>query len=130
MANTLLAPDDQILLPSAQRNASTLSSIISHAGYSGCLLYLNITAASGTGGIFPQLVCFDPVTGNSQTNSAFGTTARLAIGLFVYTLYPASGLVTLSGGAAVTVLPSQFQIRVAHNDATNYTYSLGMTLLP
>ena len=130
MSSLYLAPQDVIIFPSAARTSRPTSPIITNPGYSGMNLYLNITAASGIGGLVPQMYYIDPVSGTTSLQGVFGVTARTATGLFVYTLYPASGLLTLNGGAAVIILPSNYQLTVSHGDASSYTYSVGIQLLP
>ena len=122
-----LSPDDQIVLPSATRTVTTASGIITNPGYWGCKLFLNVTAASGTGGLYPQLILIDPVSGAINTFTVWGTTAKTSAALYVYNLFPATGLQVYNGADAIDFLPSQFQISIHHGDATNYTYSVGVS---
>lgn len=124
-----LAPLDLILLPSATRTATTTTVVINNPGYQALKLFLNVSAASGTGGLYPQLNYYDPVTQAPSGQTVWGTTGKTVTGLFIYQLFPEPSLNVLSGGLAVDFLPSQFSISIHHGDATNYTYSLGAILL-
>jgi hypothetical protein len=123
------------LLASAARTASTSSSNFDWSVYSGVILFLNITAASGTGGlvIFPEYQ--DPVS--LAWNRVFNyptTAARLTLaGLQILQLGIALG--TQSGGVnqaglSSSLLSSAMRITVNHGDATSYTYSLAYELIP
>ena len=96
--------------------------------YRGVILYLNITAASGTGGLQPILVATDPVSGVSVNIASIGT-AKTATGLIIYTIFPVSGLTTASGGTLPFPLPSNWSVKVNPGDGTNYTYSLSADLI-
>src|SRR5690242_8084380 len=96
----------QVLLQSAARTSNQVVPLPSWdgVGYHGILLYLNITVASGTGGLTLQLQYTDPVSGTVQ-NQPIGS-ARTATGLFIAQAGPVSSLAALSGGSFVTYLPA------------------------
>lgn len=113
-------------LASQARTATTTSSIQRNLSDSGCLIvYLNITAASGTGGLQLQVQGVDYATGNAYSIMALPT-AKTATGSFAYVVGPSC---TFTGGdvaaATSTFVPSQFVIKVTHGDASSYTYSVG-----
>lgn len=119
-------------LASAARTVSTISSDIDSAGARGLIVYLNVTAASGTGGLTPRLVAKDPVSGVTSVSAAVSSAAT-ATGLRVYHFAPGVG--TLAGmgigwGAASVQISKTFQLQVLHGDASSYTYSLSYELLP
>jgi len=117
---------DISLLPSATRTASTSASNMSTPTFTGVYFYLNITAASGTGGLKVSLRAVDPGTGQISTLFA-ATTAITATGLYVYALYPGSGA-SLGAQSANVLLPATWQAAVLHSDGSNYTYSLDASL--
>lgn len=120
-------------LASAARTVTTLSTSQSSRGFSGILLHLNVTAASGTGGLTLRLVAVDPVTGASSGLAAL-TGAVTTVGHRTLAVGPglgaASGAAVVSSGAIGLPLPMTFQIQVIHGDASIYTYSVTYELLP
>lgn len=113
-------------LASAARTATTLSSTGQTLGYTGLIVYLNVTAASGTGGLTVRLFGVDPVTSAIAT-SATVSTAVTTVGLRVYHFGPGVGAANggaASWGAVAVMLGSQFALQVLHGDASSYTYSL------
>jgi len=60
---SLKAPVSGTALASAARTVSTLSSDIATNGCKGIIVYLNVTAAAGVGGLRLNLLLKDPVTG-------------------------------------------------------------------
>lgn len=119
-------------LASAARTATTITGNITCAGYKGIIVYLNVTAASGTGGLTPRLFGVEPTTGAVAT-SASASTAATSVGTRIFHFGPGVGTVnggTVAWGAAAVCLGSQFQIQVLHGDATSYTYSVTYELIP
>ncbi len=119
-------------LASAARTVSTISADIPSGGFRGLIVYLNVTAASGTGGLTPRLIAKDPLSLVTSVSAAVSTAAT-ATGLRVFHFGPGVG--TLSGtglgwGAAGVQLSGTFQLQVLHGDASSYTYSLSYELLP
>ncbi len=118
-------------LASATRTTSTITTDISARGFRGLILYLNVTAASGTGGLTPRLIAKDPLSGVTSVSAAVSAAAT-STGLRVFHFGPGVG--TLSGtgigwGAASVMLSNTFQLQVLHGDASNYTYSLTYELI-
>lgn len=116
------------LLPSAARTTQTTTATQTNAGHRGIILYMNVTAASGTGGLTPSLLFVDSLSG-ATVQATLGT-AKTATGCFAYTIYPASGLAANNGAAVASPLPSQWQIKIGVGDSSSYTYSLSADLLP
>ena len=119
-------------LASATRTTTTITGDINCAGYKGIIVYLNVTAASGTGGLTTRLIGVDPVTGATGLSVAVSAAAT-AIGLRVLHFGPGCGAVSnagLGGSAAGVMLGTEFQIQVIHGDASNYTYSVCYELIP
>lgn len=119
-------------LASATRSATTLSSNIPCAGFRGIIVYLDVTAASGTGGLTVRLFGRNPITTNIATVAAV-TTAATTSGLRIYLFAPGAGSVngaTVAWGAAGVALGSEFAIQVLHGDASNYTYQVNYELIP
>lgn len=131
MAQSLFnGPIDNIeLLASAARTATITSPTQVNTLYRGLIIYLNITAASGTGGLTPNLMAIDQESGATVAIGAIGS-AKTATGLFVYVVYPATGLAVVDGGALVYPLPSNWAVKIAHGDSSSYTYSVSADLIP
>lgn len=115
------------VLASALRTATTESADLTNYNAKGALIFLNVTAASGTGGLQVRFQYKDPASGQYQYMNA-APTAITATGLAVYGLYPAS----LANGNQMTnqFLPRTWRIQVQHGDGSNYTYSVDAALLP
>lgn len=92
------------------------------------LFFLNVTVASGTGGLTFRVVAIDPVSGNSfPLNSA--PVAIIATGQYAFVLGPGctsyGGAVPAAGGATAIALPATIQVQIGVGDASSYTYSVG-----
>jgi hypothetical protein len=117
------------LLASAARTATTSSSIMVNYNARGVAIILNVTVASGTGGLQARVVGINPVTAGTYT-VASNMTAIVATGVYIVEIYPG---ITGTGGNVVQrnagILPRQWQGQVVHGDASSYTYSLGYALV-
>ena len=95
----------------------------------GILVVLDVTSASGTGGLTLRINAQDSAGSVSvPLNSA--PTAVTATGTTSYAVYPfgaISGALTQSTSG---YLPREFSITVTHGDSSSYTYSVGYCLLP
>ena len=126
----MMRASQSVLLASAQRAATQTSGTIRNAGYRGVRVYLRISAASGTGGLKVILKGVDPVSGQTVDLNTGGT-AKTATGTFAYEVYPNAAAAAGNVADAVSrQLPAEFKIEVNHGDASNYTYSASMELLP
>ena len=117
---------DGTALASALRTSTAQSSDIVNYNGRGMLVVINVTAASGTGGLVLRLAVKDPASGNYiYFNSA--PTAVTATGSYAYIFYPGNN----TGGTQSwgTAIPRTFALVVGHNDASNYTYSVGYSLI-
>jgi len=112
------------ILPSAVRNATintdrteaTLNRI-----FKGMYFILDVTAASGTGGLTPRF-CLSDVGHPIFLNPAI--TPITTIGRHGFLIYPGA---TLSGDLRQVIsmpLPFEWFIQITHLDASNYTYSI------
>jgi hypothetical protein len=91
----------------------------------GAIAYLNVSAASGTGGLKVFLRCYDTL-GNAYAMNGGGT-AVTAIGKYAYVVYPGGGTAPVGSNVAdANNLPlgQQVDVQVTHADGSNYTYSL------
>lgn len=123
---TLNGNDEVVLLPSAARTSTTSTSNQTSYGSKGVMVELNVTAASGTGGLTVRIV--GVINGTSHILAS--TSAQTAVGKYLLELYPGTGAtsdeVTKRQSGA---LPKTWFAQVSHGDATSYTYSLGASLL-
>jgi len=118
------------LLASAARTATTATVKFTDRWAKVLRLYLNVTVASGTGGLQPQVRGYDPVSGNAVAISAGGT-AIVATGTYVYEIGLAEG--TTVGNVKECVLrplPDVWDVNVVAGDGSSYTYSLGAEIIP
>lgn len=122
------------LLASAARTTSTASSSQTNHGNAGILLWLNITVASGTGGLTLYIQGFDPVSGAAVLLNA-APTAIIATGTYAYELRPGATTAGAAGTGRVqqrtaASLPRTWRIEVIHGNGSSYTYSVGYALIP
>jgi hypothetical protein len=96
--------------------------------WTGCVLYLNITAASGTGGLTPQILMKDPGSGNYDNAASMGS-PKTAVGIYAYLIYPANGLISDNGAGVTAILPRKFAIKIVAGDNSSYTYSLSLSMV-
>jgi hypothetical protein len=86
-------------------------------------LYLTVTAASGTGGLQPQIRGYDRF-GNAVALTTGGT-AITATGTFVYEMGISVAAAAGSVKEAVSrMLPLNWDVNVVAGDSSSYTYSL------
>lgn len=121
---------EAVIFASAARTTSLSSATQTNYNGRGVLVVLDITAASGTGGLKLAILGIDSNTGTSFSILAASPAAFItAIGRYTFLIYP--GLVE---GAAVTgtsiqsrlsaILPRKWRVDVFTGDATSYTYSV------
>jgi hypothetical protein len=118
------------LLASAARTADVVSPNQTNYNARGVLVSLNITAASGTGGLKVLIQNVEPVVGSGRTLNA--TPAPItATGTYYFILYPGASGSGASGISQVTSypLPRSWGVYVQHVDTSSYTYSLAYSLV-
>jgi hypothetical protein len=119
---------DLTLLASAARTATTNTADQTNANGKGVVVYLAITAASGTGGLQVSIQGKDPVSGNYFLLATLGA-AVTTTGNKAYMFYPGAA----SGGSlqagAQMVLPRTWRVQIVHGDGTSYTYSVGCSVV-
>ncbi len=119
-------------LTSAARTATTQSTDISCIGFTGIIVAINVTVASGTGGLKARIRYKDNVLASYPTISE-SSLSITATGTWVYLHAPGAGT-TVSAilgnhGSAAGCLTDTCRIEIVHGDATSYTYSVTYTLL-
>lgn len=123
------------LLASAARTATVQLPTQTNHNARGVFVVLNVTAASGTGGITPQFRAIDPISGTTVVLHATPPPAVTAVGRYGYVLYPGISVSagTLGNGSTILVasqvLPRLWTMVVSPGDASSYTYSLSYMLL-
>ena len=120
------------LLPSAARTATTASPLQKDASQQFLRVYLNVTAASGTGGLKVFVRGYDLVSGLPAAMNAGGAGVT-GVGLYVFELMPNGTVAGLPPGIIECVgriLPCVWDVQVFAGDATSYTYSLGVEVFP
>lgn len=117
-------------LASGTRFTTTDTGDFTNHDCKGLLAFLNITVASGTGGLRVRLRNRDPVSNGStvaQPTGGLVVTATITTVLF----YPGIVAVPSFYLGFAEVGPSRtFYLSVEHGDASSYTYSLGYCLIP
>lgn len=120
---------ETIALESAARTSTTTTGSYVIAGQT-LIVYLNVTAASGTGGLQVRILGVDPASGNTFALNA-APTAVTATGSYAYVI--GRGITSYGGsvpatGITATALPSTIKIQVTHSDSSSYTYSVGLSI--
>jgi hypothetical protein len=111
------------ILPLAARTAQATSTVLREIDANGIIIYLNVTAASGTGGLVVQLRGFN----NEGTAVIFYAAPSITTtGNRVYVCSPWNLSAAANGITAVqgVPIPYNFDIVVTHGDASSYTYSV------
>ncbi len=115
--NTVSTP-----LASALRTASTSTPVQVNYNATGAVVILEVTAASGTGGLTIRLN--EGETGQLKAIGA-SAPAQITANVFIAVWYPAA---TATGGSVIHAvgLPvtRDFVVTIEHGDASNYTYSV------
>ncbi|MHB1701502.1 MAG: hypothetical protein ACYCSN_15490 [Acidobacteriaceae bacterium] len=106
------------LLASAARTATTNSPTQTKYNGSALVIFVNVTVASGTGGITPKISVIDPASGSSFDIWA-ASAAITTTGLNVYEVFPAA--VTANN----LVVPRTWGFTMSASDSSSYTYSAG-----
>lgn len=112
------------IFASAARTSTVTSGDTQNFNHKGIILSLNVTAASGTGGLQLVIQMKDGTAAvYKQLNTA--PTAITATGQYVYMLYPGIGDTNSNNAQNISqVLPQNFRVQVIHGDSSSYTYSV------
>jgi hypothetical protein len=116
-------------LASASRTSTANSGIFTNYNHRGIVLILNVTTASGTGGLQVQIQTYDFI---GAVYKAINTapTAVTTTGQYVYMLYPGVDSTNSNNAQNVSqVLPQQFRVSVTHGDSSSYTYSVSYQMI-
>jgi hypothetical protein len=119
-------------LASAARTTTTQTADIDTTGFRAIVIFFNVTAASGTGGLTLRLRGKDPVTGFyaslTQDSAARTTTGLWTMNVGLGASAPSGA--SLTGSLTGLPLPDIIRVEVTHGDASSYTYSIGYCLVP
>ena len=113
-------------LASATRTATAVTPTLTNTSASQIIAFLNVTAASGTGGLQVEIQAQDPASGNWQGINAVPA-AVTTPGLFAYAVLANTGanMTQVTAGS----VPRTVRVEVVAGDASSYTYSLGYALI-
>lgn len=114
------------LLASAARTSTTVTANQTNYNARGVAVSLNVTVASGTGGLQVRIFAMDPVSGAAIYIMALPT-AVIATGSTLYTVYP--GISNSNSFGINYALTRMWGVSVIHGDASSYTYSLGYSYI-
>lgn len=116
-------------LSSAARTSNTLSSDITNFNHRGIVFFLNVTSASGTGGLQVGLQFKDVLSSTYRTVGGLPT-AVIANGTTVIMYYPGVDAATTPSYYHQSILlPQVFRVSVTHGDASSYTYSVSYQMI-
>lgn len=115
------------LLASAARTVATSSATMTNHNATGVRITLDVTAASGTGGIQIRPEGYDIASGKWVPINV-APAAVTTVSTTVYVVYP-----NASGGyptqSTPQPLPRTWRVTAAHVDGSSYTYSVGYSLI-
>lgn len=114
----------QNILASAARTTTQNGADLRSYNNKGIIVTLNVTVASGTGGLTIAIQSKDQINNVYKTINATPT-AVTATGTYTYLMYPGADA-TNTGHTQVSnsPLPYLFRVNVSVGDASSYTYSL------
>lgn len=120
------------VLASAARTTTQTSSTITNGNFSKLIVVLNITAASGTGGLQLGLLGVDPISSSTSLLNTLPT-AITTTGTYYFIVSPgfAAGNLSTKVSQGISIpCPNTFQLEVVAGDSSSYTYSLAYELIP
>lgn len=122
----------EIVLASAARTVNTTTGILDMGCCTGLLIYLNISSASGTGGLQLNYLPVDPSDGVTQVTAFSMGAVKLTAGLVVIQLARgARDNISHSVHPSLPIVVSRlFRLQIIHADASSYTYQVSMVRLP
>lgn len=115
------------LLASAARTSSTASSDQTNYNARGVLIYLQATAASGTGGLTVYIRGKDTL--GNYYNLFKAPAAITATGGYTYQLGPGVNTLGQMTGVQAADLPRTWDVYVLAGDSSSYTYSVDAVLI-
>jgi len=121
----------RVALASASRTATVASPRLSDLfKWRGAIVTLNVTAASGAGGLTLSVRGYDAF--GSAYNLLVASAAVIATGVISYVIHPGVSAPAGSNVAQVASIPipQDLDIVVTHGDASSYTYGVSLELLP
>lgn len=115
------------ILASAARTVATTTPNQTNYNARGVIIFLNVTLASGTGGLTVRINGIDPVSGVVR-GIPTAPTIVTAVGHYNYVVYPGASGGVVSAVSAL-ILPRSWTLQVSVGDASSYTYSVGYSLI-
>lgn len=115
------------LLASAARTATAAAASQTNYNARGVIVHLNVTIASGTGGLSVRIQAYDPIVGD-WWNINTSPTVVTATGKNIYAVYPGASGGTITQTTS-QVLPRTWRVSVIHSDGSSYTYSVAYSLV-
>ena len=121
------------LLASATRTATATTATTKNYNARGIMLMLDVTAASGTGGLSVHLNASFPGAG-VVAGINVAPPSIVAVGKYAYEIYPGSTAPGVAGSYNVNqrtsaILTPNWYVDVVHGDASSYTYALYYALI-
>lgn len=119
----------RVLLTSAARTVQTSSLMQTDMAATSLRLFLNVTAVSGSGGLYVVIRAYDKVSGNSVELTSGGDPINQT-GCYAYEMgmCPDAPFGNLRDAASRSV-PYQWDALVKTLDASSYTYSLSAEII-
>ncbi len=130
----LLTNQASTLLPSAARTTQQVTAVQTNYNARGVLLVLDITVASGTGGLRLGVNVPSVATPADKftLNTVGGVALQTATGTFGWLVYPGANTTGVNAALLQTVgaaPPRSWSVTVFVGDSSSYTYSLDAYLL-
>lgn len=119
------------VIPSAARTTAVVDVLPKEnlANCRGVILYLVVTAASGTGGLTMSVKAIPNVAASGGSTVGAASAAVIAIGTTTLMIYPTAGAASTYTTVVNNTVPPRFTVNVAVGDASSYTYAVHAYLL-
>ena len=125
---------DQTVLTSAARTTATNSNFFDNTdGYPGVILWINVTAVPGAGGITPRMIGCS--SDSWQQDFASFNASLTVVQQAFWIIYPGAGLISRSSGRFTSVeynvrMPLRWRFNMQVASADPYTYEIKYRYLP
>lgn len=126
LSSALTTSPGGAFIPSAARTTA-ISDVIPNIPLSnavGILVWVVVTAASGTGGLTVSVKALPPNATTGGTTIGAAAAAVIANGATNLMIYPGGGAASTYTTAVSNTIPPRISINVAVGDASSYTYSI------
>lgn len=118
------------LLPSAARTVGVASPTQTNLSCSTVLIFVNVTVASGTGGLDIHLQAMDTISSTWGDIAEFNASVKITTtGLYIISWGPGCVSTGKFNAQGQGILPQTWRINVTVSDSSSYTYSISAQVI-